>query len=90
MRDDCRIVQNVIDTLSANQAITTVSSGNTRWLVAAGGFQGVTDPSFVLTMQDSGPGAASASDIFVDNILGYALNQGGTAQFTIPFNAQNP
>jgi hypothetical protein len=88
---DCRIVQNTIKALSDNGEISTVFPGNTRYLVAAGGFQGVTDPSYVLTIQDSGLGAASAADIFVlDNVLGYVLNQGGTAQFGLHYNANNP
>jgi hypothetical protein len=88
---DCKIVQNTIKVLSDNGAISTVFSGNTRYLVAAGGFQGVTDPSYVFTIQDSGPGAASATDIFVlDNVLGYVLNQGGTAQFGLSYNPNNP
>lgn len=89
--DDCRIVQRTIDVLSDNRAISTLFLGNTRYLVAAGGFQGVTDPSYVLTIQDSGPAAASATDIFVlDNVLGYVLNQGGTAQFGLRYNPNNP
>src|SRR5215472_19176299 len=40
--EDCHIVQNVIDVLSEDRAITTVSSGNTRYKVAAGGFEAVT------------------------------------------------
>src|SRR5215510_2093221 len=81
--NDCGIVQNVIDALTSNGAISTVNSGNTRFLVAAGGFEAVTNPSFVFTVQDSGPNAASAADINVlDNVLGYVLNQGGTAHFS--------
>src|SRR5438477_12501145 len=53
--NDCHIVQNVIDVLTSNGAITTVNSGNTRFLVATGGFEAVTDPSYVFTVQDSGP-----------------------------------
>jgi hypothetical protein len=88
---DCHIVQNVIGVLWLNQAITTVNPGNTVFKVAAGGFQAVTDPTYVLTMADSGQYGASASDIFVlDNALGYALNQGGTAQFSPTYNSQNP
>ncbi|MFY9610613.1 MAG: hypothetical protein WAU45_18635 [Blastocatellia bacterium] len=80
--NDCNIVQNVIDVLASNGAISTVNPGNTRFLVAAGGFEAVTDPSYVFTVQDSGPNAASAADINVlDNALGYVLNQGGTAHF---------
>jgi hypothetical protein len=51
----------------------------------------VTDPTFVLTVQDSGPGAASATDTFVvNNALGYALNQSGTAQFGLAYDKRNP
>jgi hypothetical protein len=89
--NDCRIVQNVIDVLSDHRAISTVIPGNTTYLVAAGGFQGVTDPSYVFTMLDSGPVAVSQSDVWVlDNALGYALNQGGTAQFSLKYNPNNP
>ena len=74
--------------LASNGAISTVNSGNTKFLVAAGGFEAVTDPSYVFTVQDSGPNAASATDIDVlDNALGYVLNQGGTAHFS-PDNAK--
>jgi hypothetical protein len=89
--NECHLVQNVIDTLSSNGAISTVTTPNTRYIVAAGGFEAVTDPSFVVTIEDSGPLAASASDIFVlDNALGYVQNQGRTAQFSLPFNNKNP
>jgi hypothetical protein len=83
--NDCRIVDNVIDALVSNGAVTTVRSnaGNTKFLVAAGGFQTVTDPSYVFTIKDAGPGAVSASDVAVlDNALGYVLNQGGTVHFS--------
>jgi hypothetical protein len=87
----CKIVDNVIGTLSAHRAISTVSQANTRFKVAAGGFQGVTDPSYVFAMQDSGPVAVSQSDVFVlNNALGYALNQDGTAQFSLQYNPANP
>jgi hypothetical protein len=84
--NDCGIVQDVIDTLRTNGAISTVTTGttgNTRFRVAAGGFESVTNPSFVFTVRDSGPGAVSAADVAVlDNALGYVLNQGGTAHFS--------
>ena len=81
--NDCNIVQNVIDVLASNGAISTVNSGNTRFLVAAGGFEAVTDPSYVFTVQDSGPNAVRAADVDVlDNALGYVLNQSGTAHFS--------
>jgi hypothetical protein len=86
--NDCGVVQNVIDTLTSNGAISTVNPGNTRFLVAAGGFEAVTNPSYVFTIQDSGPDAASAIDIdALDNALGYVLSQGGTAHFS-PDNAK--
>src|SRR5262245_25792034 len=43
--NDCGIVQNVIDALTSNGAISTINSGNIRFLVAAGGFEAVTNPS---------------------------------------------
>ncbi len=86
--NDCHIVQSVIDVLASNGAISTVNSGNTRFLVAAGGFEAVTDPSYVFTIQDSGPNAVSAADVdILDNALGYVLNQSGTAHFS-PDNAR--
>ena len=88
---DCGIVQNVISTLSNNEAISTIRPSNTLYGVAAGGYEGVTDPSYGFKIEDSGPRAASAADIFVlDNALGYALNQGGTAQFGLSYDPTNP
>ena len=84
---ECLAVDSVIDALSAHGAIASVTAANTRFLVAAGGFEGATNPSYVFTVQDSGPGAASANDVNVlDNALGYVLNQGGT----VHFSADNP
>jgi len=81
---ECLAVDSVIDALSAHGAIASVTATNTRFLVAAGGFEGATNPSYVFTVQDSGPGAANAHDINVlDNALGYVLNQGGTAHFSV-------
>ena len=86
--NDCNIVQNVIDALASNGAINTINPGNTSFRVAAGGFEGITDPSYVFTVQDSGPNAVSAADVDVlDNALGYVLNQSGTAHFS-PDNAR--
>jgi hypothetical protein len=80
---ECGIVQNVIDALASNGAISTVNTSNTRFLVAAGGFEAVTNPTYVFTVQDTGPNAVSAVDIDVlDNALGYVLNQGGTVHFS--------
>jgi hypothetical protein len=81
--NDCGIVQAVIDVLASHGAISTVHPGNTRFRVAAGGFEAVTNPSYVFTVQDSGPDAVSEADVDVlDNALGYVLNQGGTAHFS--------
>ena len=81
--NQCHIVQNTVKVLSDNGAITTVNSNNTFFRVAAGGFEGITDPSYVFTIQDSGKRAVSASDVNVlDNALGYVLNQGGTTHFS--------
>jgi len=52
---ECRIVDNIVDALLENRAITTLIPANTFYQVAAGGFQGVTDPSYVFTLVDSGP-----------------------------------
>jgi hypothetical protein len=79
----CLAVDSVIDALSAHRAITSVTPTNTRFVVAAGGFEGATNPSYVFTVNDAGPGAASMDDVNVlDNALGYVLNQGGTAHFS--------
>ena len=82
--DECRVVDSVIDALSANAAISSVTSiTNTRFVVAAGGFEGRTNPSFVLTMQDAEAGSVTEADVDVlSNALGYVLNQGGTAHFS--------
>ena len=82
--DECRVVDSVIETLSANEAISSVKLGsNTRVVVAAGGFEGRTNPSFVFTVQDSGAGSVTETDVDVlGNALGYVLNQGATAHFS--------
>ncbi|MET0212001.1 MAG: hypothetical protein ABW292_03310, partial [Vicinamibacterales bacterium] len=81
--DECRIADSVIDALSDNGAISSVTSTNTHAVVAAGGFEGGTNPSFVFTVQDSGPGSVTEADVDVlGNALGYVLNQGGTAHFS--------
>ena len=85
---ECSAVDSVIDTLSTHGAITSVTPANTRFVVAAGGFEGATNPSFVFTVQDTDAGAASAADINVlGNALGYVLSQGSTAHFS-PDNAK--
>ena len=82
--NQCRIADNVIAVLSANGAVSTVTPSNTEIEVAAGGFESITDPTFVVTLRDSGVGAVSANDVRVlDNALGYVLNQGGTVHFSL-------
>jgi hypothetical protein len=86
--NDCGLVQRVIDVLTLNGAIATVNAGNITFRVAAGGFESVTNPSFVATVLDSGAGAVSEADVDVlGNALGYVFNQGGTAHFS-PDNAK--
>ena len=80
---ECRVVDSVIDALTANAAISSVTSINTRVVVAAGGFEGGTNPSFVFTVKDSGAGSVTGADVNVlGNALGYVLSQGSTAQFS--------
>lgn len=81
---DCQVVESVVNALSANAAISSVRLGiNTRVVVAAGGFEGRTNPSFVFTVTDSGAGSVSEADVNVlGNALGYVLNQGSTAHFS--------
>ena len=81
--NECMVVENVAGVLAADGAIGTIDAENTKVVVAAGGFEGITNPSFVFTIRDSGPDAASAADINVlDNALGYVLSQGGTVHFS--------
>jgi hypothetical protein len=81
--DECRIVDQTIAALAAHRAISTVDATNTSIVVAAGGFEAVSHPSYVFTVRDTGPGAVSAADIDVlGNAIGYVLNQDGTAYFT--------
>ena len=81
--DECKIVDSVAGVLAADGAISTINGDNPSVLVAAGGFEGITNPSYVFTIRDSGLDAASAADINAfDNALGYVLNQGGTVHFS--------
>jgi hypothetical protein len=82
--DDCHIVESVINALTTDLAIRSVRLGiNTRVVVAAGGFEGRTNPSFVFTVTDSGAGSVTEADVNVlGNALGYVLNQGSTAHFS--------
>jgi hypothetical protein len=73
----CGIVSQVVDVLSSTHAITTINDLNTRFAVGAGGFAGATNPSFVYTVIDQGPNAASLEDVEVlTDSLGFVLSQG--------------
>jgi hypothetical protein len=73
----CGIVSQVVDVLSATKAITTINGLNTHVAVGAGGFAGATNPSFVYTVLDDGPNAASEEDVrILTDSLGYVLSQG--------------
>jgi hypothetical protein len=81
--DECRVVDSVIDALAAHAAISSVTSTNTRVVVAAGGFEGSTNPSFVFTVKDSKADSVTEADVDVlANALGYVLSQGSTAHFS--------
>ena len=74
---ECGIVSQVVDALSSTGAITTINDLNTRFSVGAGGFMGSTNPSYVYTVIDNGPNAASRADITVlTDSLGYVMSQG--------------
>src|SRR5678815_4052782 len=80
---ECRVVASVIDALTANAATSSVTSTNRRVVVAAGGFEGGTNPSFVFTVKASGAGSVTEADVDVlGNALGYVLSQGSTAHFS--------
>jgi hypothetical protein len=91
----CGIVSQVVDALSSTGAVTTINDLNTHFAVGAGGFAGDTNPSYVYTVIDSGPNAASRRDINVlTNSLGYVMSQGSaflldadnTESFDFPAN----
>jgi hypothetical protein len=91
----CGIVDQVIDALSHSKSVKTINGLNIHVEVGAGGFAGATNPSFVYTVIDSGPNAASHDDIkIVTDGLGYVLSQGSaflldaanTASFDFPAN----
>ncbi len=74
---ECGIVDRVIAVLSSTRSVTTINGLNTEFEVGAGGFAGATNPSYVYTIVDSGPNAASNADIRVlTDSLGYVLSQG--------------
>jgi hypothetical protein len=81
--NDCKVVDNVIHALRANHAIGVVNPRNISVVVGAGGFQAVTHPTFVLSVDDTGHGSVSQADVAeLDNALGYVLSQGGTVHFS--------
>ena len=72
----CGIVGRVVAALSSTGAITTINGLNTHFAVGAGGFAGRTNPSFVYTVIDDGPNAASVGDVKVlTDSLGYVMSQ---------------
>jgi hypothetical protein len=72
----CGLVNRVVDALSSTGAITTVNGLNTHVEVGAGGFAGFTNPSFVFTVIDAGPNAASIRDVqILTDSLGYVMSQ---------------
>ncbi len=73
----CGVVSRVVDVLSSTGAIKTINDLNIRFAVGAGGFAGHTNPSYVYTVMDDGPNAASERDVRVlTDSLGYVLSQG--------------
>jgi len=77
------VVDSVIDALTRDATVSSVTSTNTRVVVAAGGFEGGTNPSFVFTVKDSGAGSVTEADVDVlGNALGYVLSQGSTSHFS--------
>ena len=72
----CGIVNDVITALASTRSITTINGLNLHLEVGAGGFFGETNPSFVFTVIDSGPNAATHTDIRVlTDSLAYVLSQ---------------
>jgi hypothetical protein len=91
----CGIVDDVIKVLTSKHAIATVNALNTHFEVGAGGFAGHTNPSYVYTVIDDGPNAATQDDVKVlTDSLGYVLSQGSaflldsdsTSSFDFPAN----
>ena len=91
----CGIVDDVIGVLRSSKSIKTINGLNIHFEVGAGGFAGETNPSFVYTVIDSGPNAATHDDIkIVTDSLGFVLSQGSaflldavnTGSFDFPAN----
>jgi hypothetical protein len=75
----CGIVNRVVDALTRAGAISTINDLNTHFAVGAGGFAGDTNPSYVYTVIDDGPNAASSADVeILTNSLGYVMSQAST------------
>lgn len=73
----CGVVDRVVTALSRTGGVTTIDGLNTHFQVAAGGFQGNTNPAFAYTVIDGGPNGASETDIKVlTNSLGFVFSQG--------------
>jgi hypothetical protein len=91
----CGIVDQVIDVLRLSKSIKTINGLNVHFEVGAGGFAGASNPSFVYTVIDSGPNAATHDDVrVVTDSLGFVLSQGSaflldavnTTSFDFPAN----
>lgn len=74
---ECGIVNQVITVLVSTGSIKTINGLNTHLDVGAGGFAGESNPSYVFTILDEGPNAASHADIsLLTDSLGFVLSQG--------------
>ena len=72
----CGIVDEVERLLSHERVTTTLDDRNTRFQVAAGGFQGHTNPTFAFSAIDSGANAASHADLqALTDSLGFVMTQ---------------
>jgi hypothetical protein len=72
----CGIVEEVVGVLVSNKSITTINGLNAHIELGAGGFFGETNPSYVFTIIDSGPNAATHDDIKVlTDSLAYVMSQ---------------
>lgn len=72
----CGIVNDVLAVLVSTGSVKTINGLNTHFDVGAGGFAGATNPSFVFTIIDSGPNAASHADITIlTDSLAYVMSQ---------------
>jgi len=72
----CGVIDDVERLLAAERVTTTINDRNTRFRVAAGGFQGRTSPTFAFSAIDSGANAASHADIqALTDSLGFVMTQ---------------